>query len=218
MEKALPFEVKSFHSDNGSEFLNWSLHRHLHERGVLFTRSRAYRKNDNAHVEQKNWTHVRQLFGHDRLEHPELVDLMNGIYRHEWRLLQNYFLPKAKLIEKTEARQQVPPPLRETENSPATAAGIAASATQPRLRCGPSMPNSTPSICAKNLKENCACTSMPKVTSIVRQRCPNRTPFPVTFYREAMRECQSDGGLETGLISARNFPHFLAARRTPCVG
>ena len=100
MEKALPFEVKSFHSDNGSEFLNWSLHRHLHERGVLFTRSRAYRKNDNAHVEQKNWTHVRQLFGHDRLEHPELVDLMNGIYRHEWRLLQNYFLPKAKLIEK----------------------------------------------------------------------------------------------------------------------
>ena len=92
--------MKSFHSDNGSEFLNWSLHRHLHERGVLFTRSRAYRKNDNAHVEQKNWTHVRQLFGHDRLEHPELVDLMNGIYRHEWRLLQNYFLPKAKLIEK----------------------------------------------------------------------------------------------------------------------
>ena len=100
MEKVLPFPVKSFHSDNGSEFLNWSLHRHLHERGVPFTRSRAYRKNDNAHVEQKNWTHVRQLFGHDRLEHPELVELMNDIYRREWRLLQNYFLPKAKLVEK----------------------------------------------------------------------------------------------------------------------
>jgi len=100
MEKMLPFTVKSFHSDNGSEFLNGSLHRHLHERGVPFTRSRAYRKNDNAHVEQKNWTHVRQLFGHDRLEHPELVELMNDIYRREWRLLQNYFLPKAKLVEK----------------------------------------------------------------------------------------------------------------------
>jgi transposase InsO family protein len=100
MEKVLPFAVQSFHSDNGSEFLNWSLHHHLHERGVPFTRSRAYRKNDNAHVEQKNWTHVRQLFGHDRLEHPELVELINDIYRHEWRLLQNYFLPKAKLIEK----------------------------------------------------------------------------------------------------------------------
>jgi transposase InsO family protein len=100
MENVLPFAVKSFHSDNGSEFLNWSLHRHLHERGVPFTRSRAYRKNDNAHVEQKNWTHVRQLFGHDRLEHPELVETMNAVYREEWRLLQNYFLPKAKLIEK----------------------------------------------------------------------------------------------------------------------
>lgn len=100
MEKVLPFTVKSFHSDNGGEFLNWSLHRHLLERSVPFTRSRAYRKNDNAHVEQKNWTHVRQLFGHDRLEHPQLVELMNDIYCHEWRLLQNYFLPKAKLIEK----------------------------------------------------------------------------------------------------------------------
>jgi hypothetical protein len=100
MEKGLPFAVKSFHSDNGSEFLNWSLHRHLREQAVPFTRSRAYRKNDNAHVEQKNWTHVRQLFGHDRLEHPELVELMNAIYCHEWRLLQNYFLPSAKLIAK----------------------------------------------------------------------------------------------------------------------
>lgn len=100
MEMVLPFAVKSFHSDNGSEFLNWSLHHHLRERGVPFTRSRAYRKNDNAHVEQKNWTHVRQLFGHDRLEHPELVVFINDIYRREWRLLQNYFLPKAKLIEK----------------------------------------------------------------------------------------------------------------------
>jgi transposase InsO family protein len=99
-EKALPFALKSFHSDNGTEFLNWALHRHLHERGVPFTRSRAYRKNDNAHVEQKNWTHVRQLFGHDRLEHPELVELMNDVYRHEWRRLQNHFLPNAKLIEK----------------------------------------------------------------------------------------------------------------------
>ena len=100
METALPFAVQSFHSDNGSEFLNWPLHRYLHQRGVPFTRSRPYRKNDNAHVEQKNWTHVRQLFGHGRFEHPELVELMNDLYRHEWRRLQNYFLPKAKLIAK----------------------------------------------------------------------------------------------------------------------
>ena len=100
METALPFAVKSFHSDNGSEFLNWALHRYLRDRAVPFTRSRPYRKNDNAHVEQKNWTHVRQLFGHGRFEHPELVKLMNDLYRHEWRLLQNHFLPKAKLLAK----------------------------------------------------------------------------------------------------------------------
>ena len=102
IEACLPFALKSFHSDNGSEFLNWPLHQYLRQRPqpVRFTRSRAYRKNDNAHVEQKNWTHVRQLFGHDRFEHPELVALMNAIYQNEWRLLQNYFLPSAKLLEK----------------------------------------------------------------------------------------------------------------------
>jgi transposase InsO family protein len=134
MEKVLPFAVQSFHSDNGSEFLNWALHHHLHERKVPFTRSRAYRKNDNAHVEQKNWTHVRQLFGHDRLEHPELVECMNDIYRHEWRLLQNHFLPKAKLIAKQKLgskyrrRYEKPktPLLRLLESPDVTAEGKAA--------------------------------------------------------------------------------------------
>jgi transposase InsO family protein len=102
IERSLPFILKSFHSDNGSEFLNWPLHRELsqRERPVPFTRSRAYRKNDNAHVEQKNWTHVRQLFGHERFEHPQLVEAMNAIYRTEARLLQNYFLPSLKLRDK----------------------------------------------------------------------------------------------------------------------
>jgi hypothetical protein len=101
IEQKLPFPMISFHADNGSEFLNWPLWEYLRgpKRTVKFTRSRAYRKNDNAHVEQKNWTHVRQLFGHDRFEHPELVPLMNGIYAH-WNLLQNHFRPTFKLKSK----------------------------------------------------------------------------------------------------------------------
>jgi hypothetical protein len=77
----VPYELKDFHTDNGGEFLNWALHGHLTGRAVKlpWTRSRAYRKNDNAHCEQKNWTHVRQLFGHDRFERPELVVLMNDL-------------------------------------------------------------------------------------------------------------------------------------------
>jgi hypothetical protein len=65
-----------------------------------WTRSRAYRKNDNAHCEQKNWTHVRQLFGHDRFAHPELVMLMNDLYCREWSQFTNHFKPTFKLVKR----------------------------------------------------------------------------------------------------------------------
>jgi hypothetical protein len=95
----VPYVMKDFHTDNGGEFLNWALHRHRegHWPKVGWTRSRAYRKNDNAHCEQKNWTHVRQLFGHDRFGHPELVPLMNDVYAREWSQYTNHFKPTFKL-------------------------------------------------------------------------------------------------------------------------
>ena len=102
IEAKAPFEMKTFHTDNGSEFLNWALYEHLTGRKmkVPFTRSRAYRKNDNAHCEQKNWTHVRQLFGHERFEHPELVALMNDLYANEWSQFTNHFKPTFKLLKR----------------------------------------------------------------------------------------------------------------------
>jgi hypothetical protein len=101
IEGKLPFAMKSFHADNGSEFLNWPLWEYLRgpKRKVKFTRSRPYRKNDNAHVEQKNWTHVRQLFGYERFEHEALVPLMNRVYG-TWSLLRNHFHPTFKLKSK----------------------------------------------------------------------------------------------------------------------
>jgi Integrase core domain len=95
----VPFTMKHFHTDNGSEFLNGALHQHLTGRPVRlpWTRRRAYRKNDNAHCEPKNWTHVRQLFGHDRFEHPSLVALMNDLYSQEWSQFTNPFKPTFKL-------------------------------------------------------------------------------------------------------------------------
>ena len=108
LEETVPYTMKDFHTDNGSEFLNWALHKHLTGRSVQmpWTRSRAFRKNDNAHCEQKNWTHVRQLFGHDRLEHPPLVPLMNDLYAQEWSQFTNHFKPTFKLLrrEKKEGR------------------------------------------------------------------------------------------------------------------
>ena len=109
----MPFPLKTFHADNGSEFLNWPLYEHLTGRRlkVPFTRSRAYRKNDNAHCEQKNWTHVRQLFGHDRFEHPELVALMNDLYHQEWSLLTNHFRPTFKLLKRDKCGSRTVPHL-----------------------------------------------------------------------------------------------------------
>lgn len=101
VETKLPFAILGFDTDNGSEFLNWHLMAYLNKRSrpVGWTRSREYRKNDNAHVEQKNWTHVRQLLGYDRIEIPEAVALINDLYA-SWNELQNFFLPSMKLDRK----------------------------------------------------------------------------------------------------------------------
>lgn len=103
IEEKIVFPILGFDCDNGSEFLNHHLVRYFTDRPkaqVQFTRSRPYRKNDNAFVEQKNWTHVRQLLGYDRLENPELVPLINDLYMNEWSLFTNYFCPTLKLKEK----------------------------------------------------------------------------------------------------------------------
>ena len=68
----------------------------VRRRPVAFTRSRAYRKNDNARVEQKNWTHVRQLVGYGRLEDPAQAERLNDLYVNEWNLFRNFFCPAMK--------------------------------------------------------------------------------------------------------------------------
>jgi len=102
VEGCLPFELMGFDFDNGNEWLNWTLIRHLQERKrpIQVTRSRPYHKNDNAHVEQKNWMWPRQLLGYGRMEDPALVPLINALYKEAWEPLQNFFLPSMKLKSK----------------------------------------------------------------------------------------------------------------------
>jgi len=102
IETALPFSLKGFDCDNGSEFMNWTILKHFQDRKrpVHYTRSREYQKNDNAHIEGKNWTHIRQYLGYDRFEDQRMVALMNNLYSSEWRLLFNFFLPSVKLLAK----------------------------------------------------------------------------------------------------------------------
>ncbi|MBF0442536.1 MAG: integrase [Oligoflexales bacterium] len=99
----LPFYIKGFACDNGSEFINESLLKYFKSqtgREVSFTRRRPYKKNDAAHVEQKNDTHVRQIFGYERLDHKQFVNMMNEIYVYYWNPLNNFFMPALKLKKK----------------------------------------------------------------------------------------------------------------------
>lgn len=102
LEASLPFTLLGVDSDNGGEFINhhvvaWTGQR---PKPVLFTRSRSYRKNDNAHVEQRNWTHVRQQFGYERYDNMAVAPLINKLCKGALGQLQNHFLPTHKLERK----------------------------------------------------------------------------------------------------------------------
>jgi len=111
VEKSLPFAIGGFDFDNGSEWLNWPLIRYLQLRPkpIQLTRSRPYHKEDNAHVEQKNWMWPRQLLGYNRLEDPACVPLINALYKEAWGPLQNFFLPSMKLkFKRREGSRWIP--------------------------------------------------------------------------------------------------------------
>ena len=96
----IPFPLLGLDPDNGSEFINWHMHRYCKKNNITLTRSRPYKKNDNAHIEQKNWTAVRQLVGYDRLEKREQLKILNNLYANHRRYYVNFFQPVMKLKEK----------------------------------------------------------------------------------------------------------------------
>jgi hypothetical protein len=100
LRQQLPFPLRWIDSDNGSEFINAHLHAYCQARQIQFTRGRPYKKDDNAHVEQKNWTHVRKHMGYLRYDTEAARVAMNAVYA-DLRLLQNLFLPSVKLQGKT---------------------------------------------------------------------------------------------------------------------
>jgi hypothetical protein len=102
VEASLPFSLLGLDSDNGGEFLNYHVLNWLQKRRrpVFMTRSRPYKKDDNAHVEQKNWTHIRQCFGYERHDNPEVVEPMNALVKGAYGQLLNYFHASLKLERK----------------------------------------------------------------------------------------------------------------------
>ncbi len=100
MARALPFAVRDIHADNGGEFINHKLFSYCQERGIQLSRSRPYKKNDNAHVEQKNWAAVRRHVGYDRYSSRVALERLQEVHRLAG-LLHNFFLPTMKLQRKT---------------------------------------------------------------------------------------------------------------------
>lgn len=100
MAKDFPFPIRGINPDNGSEFINYHLYAYCKKNGIEFTRSRPYKKDDNAHIEQKNWTNVRKLIGWGRYDTIKSVEAINDLYKNELRLFMNLFTPSLKLLRK----------------------------------------------------------------------------------------------------------------------
>lgn len=106
LRQRLPFPLLGIDSDNDSAFINDNLYRYCLREKITFTRSRPYKKNDQAHVEQKNWSVVRRLIGYDRYESDPALQLFEAIYQ-DWRLYVNFFQPVLKLVEKRRVGSKV---------------------------------------------------------------------------------------------------------------
>ena len=100
MRQSLPFPLLGVDSDNGSEFINQCFYSYCHQEKITFTRSRAYKKNDSCHVEQKNGNVVRRLVGYDRYMSRAAYQCLERLY-HSVRLYVNFFQPTMKLLDKT---------------------------------------------------------------------------------------------------------------------
>ncbi len=124
LRHALPFPLQGIDSDNGSEFINGSLYDYCQAHEIQFTRGRPYKKDDNAHIEQKNWTHVRKLLGYVRYDTPLALAAINDLYRHELRVFQNLFLPLGQARPQGARRGSPPPSLRRPPHSARAGADV----------------------------------------------------------------------------------------------
>jgi len=154
-----PLKIVALNSDNGGEFINGHIKEEFAKLASPLTRSRSrsYRKNDNAHVEQKNAVQVRQLFGYGRFEDPALIPLMNEICKAQ-ELLKNLFTPTMRLLSKERAGSKY---IRKYENTPKTPAQ--------RLLESEVVPPESKRRIRRMIKENDICLLRDKINADLRK-------------------------------------------------
>lgn len=111
----LPISIMALYFDSGSEFLNYEMETRFGKKMKL-QHSRPQKKNDQAHIEQKNDTHVRQLLGYKRFEDDKVIEAVNDLFENEWAILNNFFMPQMKLVDKTRIKSK----LRKKYDTPKT--------------------------------------------------------------------------------------------------
>lgn len=107
IKEDVPFKIYGLDSDGGSEFINWHMVKYCEENEMSFTRSKAYMKNDNAYVEQKNYTHIRKWLGYGRYDTRKQLNMINNLYKTELRLFNNFFRPVMKIESKEKINNSV---------------------------------------------------------------------------------------------------------------
>lgn len=100
IKERLPFPLLGLDPDTGSEFVNWHCYRWCREMSIDLSRSRPNHKNDNAHIEQRNYTGVRKFLGYGRIDVLEAMTLLDELYAGPLRLYRNFFQPSAKCVKK----------------------------------------------------------------------------------------------------------------------
>jgi len=118
IKKIVPFKMKGVDSDGGSEFINWHMVKYCDTNSIYFTRSRPYMKNDNAYVEQKNYTHIRKWLGYGRYDNQRQLESINDLYSNELRLFNNFFRPVMKIKFKEKVNNSVCKKIYDTAKTP----------------------------------------------------------------------------------------------------
>lgn len=107
IKNEVPFDIYGMDSDGGGEFINWHMVKYCETNNIFFTRSRPHMKNDNAYVEQKNYTHIRKWLGYGRYDTKEQLDMINDLYKNELGLFNNFFRPVMKIESKEKINNSV---------------------------------------------------------------------------------------------------------------
>ena len=140
IEQSLPFKLLGIDSDNGTEFINYHLKAFCDQREIQFTRGRPYQKDDNAHIEQKNWTHVRKILGYLRYDSQPVLNAINDLYQNELGWMMNLFQPSVKLVKKIRLGSK----LKRVYDKPTTPLDTLLSGPECRMRKGHATINRIP--------------------------------------------------------------------------